>query len=529
MGFKEAIQEYGKEITASFTCDGVTYRDDGIVSMNPHYEGSLLSSVMKCLDIELKRDATGTTSSGGQVSIAGVAVAGEAVVGETVVAAEISKNSIIQAPRFGVKSSGDADYSYIEYGTYIVKEKKDDEEQDTIQLECYDLMLLSMIPYDIALEYPETPTEETPAVTVKDLLDAICARLGWAKRYTTFVNSGVVIENEKYDSSYTFRDVLSEIAQVAGGMIGFVGDELDVIYPKDSGETIDSTNLKKLTIGDGYGPVNSVVLARTPQEDNIYRQDAASIEANGLAEIRIENNQIMDSHREDFIDGILGAVFGLQFTTYELESFGIGYLNLGDLFTIQTPGGVSYTALMLCDDLKITQGLDETSHLEAPATTETDYTAASTTDKLLNQTILKVNKQNSTIEGLVSTTDTLKGDVAGLNTKVTNLTEVAVTSKSVDIKITEAIEGINSITTETGYTFDKDGLHINKSGEEMENLLDNTGMYVNRGGDNILTANDKGVDAINLRSRQYLIIGTNSRIENYGTNRTACFYIGGGE
>jgi hypothetical protein len=61
----------------------------------------------------------------------------------------------------------------------------------------------------------------------------------------------------------------------------------------------------------------------------------------------------------------------------------------------------------------------------------------------------------------------------------------------------------------------------------MENLLDNTGMYVNRGGDNILTANNEGVDAINLRSRQFLIIGENSRIEDYESNRTACFYIGG--
>ena len=517
MGFKEAIQEYGKEITASFMCGGVRYRDESIVSMNPHYEGSLLRSVMKCLDIELKSSSIGNASA-----IVGLAVAGEAVVG----VGDVGDTSLISKPRFGVKAPGDADYSYIEYGTHIVKEKKFDEEQDTILLECYDLMLFSMVPYDLAVGYP---------ATVKGLLDAICARLGWEKRYTAFVNSDVVIKEEKYDASYTFRDVLDEIAQVAGGMIAFVGDELDVIYPTDSGETIDASNLKTLKMGEVYGPVNSIVLSRSPQEDNIYLQDEDSIAANGLTEIRIENNQIIDSHREDFIEGIFGALSGLRFELYELESFGIGYLNLGDIFTLQTPDGENHTALMLCDDLKITQGLTEESHLEAPEATETDYKAASATDRMLNKTVLRVDKQALEITALVTRTENIGSDVVGLQGSVEHLSEIVMDSDKVDIriseKITSALDGLDSITTSTGYTFDKDGLHIQKvvdgEVEGMENLLDNTGMYVNRGGDNILTANHEGVDAINLRSRQFLIIGANSRFEDFENNRTACFYRGG--
>ena len=513
MGFKEAIQEYGKEITASFTSGEITYADEDIISMNPHYEGSLLSSVMKCLDIEVKPKSVGTGSA-----VAGVAIAGEAIAG----VCDIFAATVINTARLGVKAPADTDYSYIEYGTYIIKEKQKNEEQDTVQLECYDLMIQSMVPYDLVMEYP---------VTVKTFLDAICTRFGWAKKYTTFVNSDVNIEEEKYDESYTFRDVLDEIAQVAAGIIAFVGNELDVIYPTDSGETIDDSNLKTLKIGESYGPVNSVVLARSPQEDNIYRQDEESIASYGITEIRIENNQIMDSHREDFIDGILGAMLGLQFEMYELESFGIGYLNMGDLFTIQTPDGENHTALMLCDDLKITQGLIETSHLEAPEVTETDYSAASETDRVLNKTILKVDKQAQEITALVTKTSNIDSTVGGLATKVTNMASAVMDSEKVKIEIAKAVEGINSITTSTGYTFDQDGLHIQKSvnGEVdgLENLLDNTGMYVKRGGDDILTANNDGVDAINLRSRQFLIIGDNSRFENYGSNRTACFFIGG--
>ena len=522
MGFKEAIQEYGRQITASFTCNGVTYGEENIFSMNPHYEGSLLRSVMKCLDIEMERLTAGDASA-----IVGVAVAGEAVVG----VGEVKEESIIRSAKLGVKTPEDSDYSYLDYGTYIIKTKEEDEEQNTTKLECYDLMLLSMVPYDLDLVYPETPTEENPAITVKDLLDAICTRLGWAKRYTTFVNSDIVIEEEKYDGNYTFRDVLDEIAQVAGSMIGFVGDELDVIYPTDSGEIIDSSNLKTLTLGEVYGPINSVVLARTPQEDNVYRQDDSSITANGLTEIRIENNQIMDSHREDFIDGILCALLGLRFTLYELESFGIGYLSLGDLFTIQAPDGTAHTALMLCDDMQITQGLAETSRLEAPEATETDYRAASETDRALNKTILKVDKQAQEITALVSRTENIESSLDGLDTTVTRMAEIMMDSDSVDIKISKAIGEVNSVTTTTGYSFDEEGLKISKTGESMENLLDNTGMYVKRDGEDILTANNDGVSAINLTSRNYLIVGDNSRFENYddgsSNKRTACFYIGG--
>lgn len=524
MGFKEAIKAYGKEITASFTCGGVTYSDEDIISMNPHFEGSLLSSVMKCLDIELQLGSTSEES--GATAIVGIAVVGEAVVGvdNAADATGIDDAATIQAPRFGAKAPGDADYSYIEYGTYIVKEKKKDEEQQTIILECYDLMLQSMIPYDLTLDY-------SVGVTLKDYLDAICDRLGWTKGYTTFYNSDVLIGGEKYDLNDTFRDALDDIAEAAGGMIGFVGDELRVIYPTDNGEVIDEENLKSLKIGEKYGPINSVVLARTPQEDNIYNQDTDSITEHGLTEIRIENNQIIDSHRDDFMAGICEALFGLTFTLYELESFGIGYLSFGELFTIQTADGTEHKALMLCDDLQITQGVSETSRLEAPEATETEYTAASTTDKLLNKTILKVDKQAQEIKALVSKTENIDSAMGGLDAKVTHITEVMVDSDSVDIKITKAIEDIDSVTTATGYTFDADGLRISKDGEEMENRLDNTGMYVARNGEEILTANNEGVSAVNLTSRQYLIVGDYSRFENYdnGTDskRTACFYIGG--
>jgi hypothetical protein len=507
VGFKEAINEYGKQITASFGYRGVTYKGEQIISMNPHYEGSILGTVMKCLDIELDGELLDETSA-----IVGLAIAGKAVAGVDMV----TENTTIVSTKFGVKASSDTDYSYVEFGTYIIKESKRDEESKTISLECYDLMLKSMIPYDLSLDY-------TQGVTVKDFLDAICDRLEWKKGYTTFHNCDVFIDEEKYDISDTFRDVLDDIAEVAGGTIGFVDDALTVIYPTNSGEVIDEESLKSLTIGKKYGPINSVVLSRAPQEDNIYRKDPESIEQHGLTEIRIENNQIIDTHREDFMEGICNALFGLSFELYELESFGIGYLRFGDIFSIKTADGIEHKALMLCDDLQITQGVSETSKLEEPEITETDYSAASETDKTLRKTILRVDKQNNEITALVSKTEKMESELAD----VTKKAELIMDADSVDIKISEAISGIDSIETSTGYTFDKDGLNIHKSGEEMHNTLDNKGMYVRKNSDDILIADKDGVNAINLTARKYLIVGNNARFEDYPNNRTACFYIGG--
>ena len=259
--------------------------------------------------------------------------------------------------------------------------------------------------------------------------------------------------------------------------------------------------------------------------------NSSKVTPQGVIEVKIENNQLMDSHREDFIDNLFNRLKGLTFYTYELESYGIGYLELYDLFTIKTHDNNQHSCLFLYDNLEITQGLSENSKAELPEETETNYKVASESDRVLNKTILQVDKQDQEIRALITSTQNISGEIDGVKDNYNMLTqqiEQTMTATQVQTLITETISnGVDSVTTSTGYTFNKDGLRISKTGEEMENLLDNTGMYVNRDDENILTANNEGVNAINLTARQYLTIGNNSRLEDYKTNRTACFYIGG--
>lgn len=128
---------------------------------------------------------------------------------------------------------------------------------------------------------------------------------------------------------------------------------------------------------------------------------------------------------------------------------------------------------------------------------------------------------------IAASVNTVKDDV---NT----LTEAIIGEGGLSVRIStlENTE-VTEITTTTGFTFNAEGLTIHESGKDIENKLNNEGMQVLRVSGNestpILTANTDGVDALNLHSRQFLIIGDNSRFENFnnGTeaNRTACFHI----
>lgn len=128
----------------------------------------------------------------------------------------------------------------------------------------------------------------------------------------------------------------------------------------------------------------------------------------------------------------------------------------------------------------------------------------------------------------------IKSSVRDIEGDVSQLTEMIHGSDGILIRV-QSLENqnnvIDSVTTTTGYTFNADGLTIYKEGEEIKSLLDNTGMRVTRSDAEVLTANNIGVNAINLTARQYLIVGGNSRFEDYmdetGEKRTACFYIGG--
>ena len=78
----------------------------------------------------------------------------------------------------------------------------------------------------------------------------------------------------------------------------------------------------------------------------------------------------------------------------------------------------------------------------------------------------------------------------------------------------------------TTYEFGTEKLSIKKSGSEMKTDISEAGMKVFKGENEVLVANNEGVEAVDLYAKTYLKIGKNSRFEDLGENRTGCFWIG---
>lgn len=161
-----------------------------------------------------------------------------------------------------------------------------------------------------------------------------------------------------------------------------------------------------------------------------------------------------------------------------------------------------------------------------------------TTEGLLS----KVEENTAKVGELEVTTESITGTVSqvqettsttleNLSSDIEKLTQevvTKVTAEDVSITVKNEIEnGVTNVTTTTGFTFNEDGLTVSKSGREMKTQITEDGMTVFRDTTPVLTANSAGVDAKNLNASTYLVIGTNSRFEDYQEERTACFWIGG--
>ena len=98
------------------------------------------------------------------------------------------------------------------------------------------------------------------------------------------------------------------------------------------------------------------------------------------------------------------------------------------------------------------------------------------------------------------------------------------------------VNGVSKVKTETGYTFDNEGLTIEKTNAKTKSTLNEKGLAVkdNTGSseENLLFAgyDEKTGETIvkskNMTVEKYLTIGTHSRIEDY-ENGTGVFWVGG--
>jgi hypothetical protein len=135
---------------------------------------------------------------------------------------------------------------------------------------------------------------------------------------------------------------------------------------------------------------------------------------------------------------------------------------------------------------------------------------------------------SATVQKVENSIDSKLANVDANMSALSAQVEAKMSAEDVTIQIQkEMSNGTTKVLTSTGFTFNEDGLTVNKSGSPISTQITEDGMAVSRNGYEVLKADNEGVKAEDLHATTYLIIGETSRLENYDSgNRTGCFWIG---
>ncbi len=282
------------------------------------------------------------------------------------------------------------------YGLFKITEITYDKEKETTSVIGYDKMINSMKAY--------TPLDIIYPITIHDYITALSTRIGLVWDTTTLINGDKEIAQELWENidGITYRDILTQLAQVTASTCIIHDNKLLFKYSTDTTDVLTYENLKSFKVEEMYGVVNSVVLSRTPQEDNIYQNDEVSIIANGLTEIKIENNEIMDKDREEFLPALFTKLNGYSYYPVNVNTEGLGYYEVGDIINITDDNNTTYNTTIFNSTITINGGIKENLTAVAVNKTQTQYQYASTINKRIKNTEIIVNKQEGYIENLVT-------------------------------------------------------------------------------------------------------------------------------
>lgn len=291
-------------------------------------------------------------------------------------------------------------------------------------------------------------------------------------------------------------------------------------------------------------PIEKVQLRQNEEDVGTVYPDTAE----ALNTYIITGNYLLTASSRDELVPVAKTIYeGLQGVTYTPCKVSIPsnmYIRAGHIVHIIDKNGKEITAYVMA---KTTSGQKDTLECTGSATRESSSAVNNQTfqafmGKVLNLRTdvdgLKVeNKDNAGhLARLTLDLEGIEAEVAKQQQEADSIrkdyTSIVQTTESVAILVQNILEnGTDKLKTGMGYTFDDEGMHIEREGEELSTLIDHTGMQVSRSGENVLQATAEGVKAIDITVKNYLVVGSYARFEDYtdgsDSRRTACFYLGG--
>ena len=371
------------------------------------------------------------------------------------------------------------------------------------------------------------------------------------------VNTGQVFFDSypagaNFSGTETLREVLNALAD-ATQCIYFINynNYLSFIRLNQSGDPVYTIDKEKyFTLSSGSSRKLTAITYTNELGNNV----TAQLDGEGDSNQFINDNAFWEM-REDIgalVEAAIQAVGNLTLYQFKCDWRGCPLVEIGDKIALVGKDGEIITSYLLNDTTTYDGSFNQKSEWSFSQTKEETFTNSSTLGDRLKHTYARVDKVEQKIEMVASDTEATKGSISSLQIttdeisaniegykSVVDMTnnEVETLKKEVNAKMSaedvsilitnETSKGSTKVVTETGFRFDDEGLTVSKSGSEMTTTITEDGMTVYRDNTAVLTANNSGVDATNLRATTYLIIGNNSRFEDYGSGRTGCFWIGG--
>lgn len=325
----------------------------------------------------------------------------------------------------------------LDLGTFKITETTVDVDNSTTTFKGYDPMGMLGLEYYVggALTFP---------CTVAELISQISSKFQFAlvDGFDKLPNANYTITEDLYENinGITYRDILAEAAGATATMLSFQGNTLNFIKPSVvNTEKLVTDNLKKYKNKGVSKPINTVVLSRSPQEDNIYYNEIPGTEE--VVEVKLANNEILDDERQVVILPIYNAIKGNWGRKYEMTTEGHGWHEVGDRL---------YDGFVTSSTLTVDGSLKEVLKADGLTESETNYALAGGITKTIYNTEIKVDKQGNEIVSIVSKQEQLEGQLNENYTKI--IQDLAAIILSV-----QNSGGNNLIRNSVGYVIGDDG------------------------------------------------------------------------
>lgn len=306
-------------------------------------------------------------------------------------------------------------------GEFYIQEVTYKEESRSLEILAYDLLKRMQVE-SLEITYP---------ISVRDLLGLITSKY----RIQSDVNSisatllDFAIPGEIYfGHNFKVIDVLRAVTHACGA-IGYISPDNILVLksPTETNYTLKHKNIFKINTKKTQGPINSVVISRQPQNDDVFFKDDTLIHKQGLNELKFVNNPILDLDRENLVEALFNQAKGRSYTATEIRMQANPLIEVGDYISYQDLKGNNYKMLVMDHTLTTTR-----SEMKCVVSDKTDtaYEKAKSIEKRIIEAELQVDK--------------IRGEITSA------VRDISERVKSVEQ--TTTVDGITTLITETTNT-----------------------------------------------------------------------------